>query len=747
MKTFLRPIIYTAVLSAVSFSVTARRADSTLQSLQPIEVRALRASPDAPFAKTDLSLAQIQQQNIGQDLPYLLQYTPSVLVTSDAGAGVGYTGIRVRGTDGSRINVTLNGIAVNDAESQGTFFVDLPDLASSTSSIQLQRGVGTSTNGAGAFGATLSIASLDVMDVAGAEAGATYGSFNTQKYTVRAGTGFSKSGFALDVRLSNISSDGYIERSASSLKALQLLAAWKISPKTTLRFMTLQGYEKTHQAWNGVPQDSLYKTREGYFNNGEAQPGRRYNELGVKADGSYYENQVDLYRQNYYQLFADHPFNSRLSVHAGLFLTRGTGYYEEYKLDQDLSGYGQGPFTTPSGDTFRATDLIRRRSLDNYHYGTVFSLLYEQQATKLTFGGGWSQYIGRHYGDVIWAQYGFPDNARYYTLDAQKNDFNIYGKAQHEIARNLILFGDVQYRTIGYFMNGFKDHPDLRPAVTYHFFNPKAGITYYLSNTIRARQKIYASIAIANHEPNRDDFEAAAGKEPKPERLTDIEGGYELTKEKWSAGANGYYMSYKDQLVLTGQINDVGAYTRTNVAVSYRTGIELQAAVKPAPWLQLSGNATISQNRIKNFTEYLDNYDTTIQQENHYSTTTIAFSPALIAAATVQFRPFPNSLYGKGFFINITGKHAGRQYLDNTGSKSRSIADYTLADLRLNYNVPLRPFRELGFILAVNNLFNRMYESNGYVYYSYIEKAQRTDINYYYPQAGANVLFGITVKW
>lgn len=732
MSHFSKKIIYAlALLPAVSIAQV--RDTAGVAALLPVEVRAIRVGSDAPFAKTDLSSAQIRQQNTGQDLPYLLQYTPSVVVTSDAGAGVGYSGIRVRGTDGTRINVTLNGIAVNDAESQGTFFVDLPDLASSTSSIQLQRGVGTSTNGAAAFGATLSVSNLEVMEQAGAEASATYGSFNTQKYTLRAGTGFSKSGFAMDVRLSKISSDGYIDRSASDLKALQILAAWRVSNKTSFRFMTLQGFEKTGQAWNGVPQDSLATNR-------------RYNELGIRSNGTYYENQADIYRQNYYQLFVDHQFSQNLSAHVGLFLTRGIGYYEEYRAGDDFSAYHAAPFTTPAGDTFSNTDLIRRRGLDNYHYGTVFSLLYDQRATKLTFGGGWSQYQGRHTGDVIWAQYGLPDNYRWYDLNSQKNDFNLYAKAQHELTRNLIVFGDIQWRTIGYYMNGFKDNPDLHPAVTYHFFNPKAGLTYYLQNTSAARQKVYASFAVANHEPNREDFEAGAGNLPKPERLYDVEAGYELTRKSWSAGANLYFMDYKDQLVLTGQINDVGAYTRTNVAKSYRAGIELQAAVKPLSWLQLMGNATFSQNKIKDFSEYVDNYDDGTQQVTRYGTSTIAFSPATIASATAQFQPFAGTPYGKGLLISLIGKFVGRQYLDNTENRNRSIADYTLADLRINYNVNVRPFRELGFILSVNNLFNRMYESNGYTY-SYIADNARTSVNYYFPQAGTNLLFGVNVKW
>ena len=703
------------------------------QQLQPVEVRSLRAAGDAPFAKTDIGKSQIEKQNTGQDLPYLLQYTPSAVITSDAGAGVGYSGMRIRGTDGTRINVTLNGVAVNDAESQSTFFVDLPDLASSTSSIQVQRGVGTSTNGAGAFGATVSVSNLDIMQQAGAEAAVSYGSFNTQKYTVRAGTGFSKNGFALDVRLSKITSDGYVERSSSDLKALQLQAAWVPDDKTSFRFMMLQGYERTMQAWNGVPQDSL-------------QTNRRYNELGIKANGSYYDNQADIYRQNYYQLFADHQFTPALAAHLGIFLTRGVGYYEEYKLDEKFSAYGLPNFTTPAGDTFKRTDLIRQRGLDNYHYGTVFSLLYSKKATRLTFGGGWSQYSGKHFGNVIWATYGAPDNHRYYNLDAQKNDLNLYVKAQQNIGKNLVLFGDMQWRNVAYYMNGFRNNPSLRPAVEYNFFNPKVGLTYWLRNNEAERQKVYASFAIANHEPNRDDFEVSLNALPKPERLYDVEAGYEIAHKNWNAGANIYYMKYTDQLVVTGQINDVGAYTRRNVPSSYRAGIEVQGAVRPLSWLELTGNLALSQNKIDDYTEYLDNYDDGTQNVIHYGTTDIALSPNAVAALAAQFRPFANSRYGKNLLLTLAGKHVGRQYLDNTSAKERSIADYTLCDLRINYSIAVKPFRELGLLLAVNNLFDRVYESSGYTF-GYIAGNETYRQNYFFPQAGTNFMLGINVKF
>lgn len=728
------------------------------QNLTPIEVRALRVQADAPFAKTDISGASLQRGNLGQDLPLLLQYTPSLVATSDAGTGIGYTGMRIRGTDGTRINVTLNGVAVNDAESQNTFFVDLPDLASSTTSIQIQRGVGSSTNGAGAFGATVSIANLNVYDKAGIEGSISYGSFNTQKYTLQAGTGFIQDKVALQVRLSQITSNGFIDNSAADLKSVQLNGVWKVSSKTTVQAMMLQGIETTGQAWNGVPEEKLR-------GNDSALQAHYYNNVGTlyfsprdsanlfssdprKYNYFTYRNQIDRYRQNYYQLFADHRFTPSVTAHAGLFLTRGIGYYEEFRQAQDYDKYGLEPFVPGVGDTITSTDLIRQLWLDNYNYGAVYSLLWDaSKNTKLSFGGQASQYLGRHYGHITWSQSGgIPENYRWYNLDAQKNDFNVYGKAEHRVGKKLLLYGDLQWRSIGYFMNGFRNNPALRPAVSYSFFNPKAGFTYTLASTPLSRQKVYASFAAASHEPNRDDFEASPNALPKPERLYDTEAGYELTTDDATIGVNGYYMHYKDQLVLTGKVNDVGAYTRTNVPLSHRAGIELTAAWKASEWLTLQANATFSQNRIKDFTEYLDNSDDTIQAAFYHGTTNIAFSPSTIAAGGIMLTPFYSSDRGKAFSIEVLGKYVGKQYLDNTSNEERKIDAYGLCDLRLHYNPAAAAFQKLGFTLMLNNVFNKAYKSNGYTY-SYIYGGATTTQNFYFPQAGFNWLLGMNVKW
>lgn len=727
-----------ATMSAHAQSDSTEAAQRSLlqpQYLQPVEIRSLRAGSDAPFAKTELNKKDIEKANLGQDMPYLLQYTPSAVVTSDAGAGVGYTGIRVRGTDGTRINVTLNGIPVNDAESQGTFFVNFGDLASSTSSIQLQRGVGTSTNGAGAFGATMSISNMEQMNKAGVEMTNSYGSFDTWRHTLKAGTGLLKNGFQFDVRLSQINSRGYIDRSNSDLKSMQFIAGWQASEKTKLRFMLMTGKERTKQSWNGVPEDSLLTNRT-------------YNELGMRADGSYYDNQTDNYQQDYYQFFVDHKFSKYITGHAAIFMTRGRGYYEEYKLGQAYGNYGL-PDNIQGTDTLTETDLIRQLWLDNYYYGSVFSLIYHKNKTQLTFGGGWNQYTGAHYGDVLWAMNGgVPDNYRWYDLDAQKNDLNLYLKLQQYIGEKLMLFGDLQYRNVAYNIYGFRDNPGVQATPVYNFINPKAGLTYFIAKNGSKIEKLYASVAVANKEPNRNDFEASPIDQPQHEQLYDVEVGYDRTMSKWQLGANYYYMRYNNQLVLTGEINDVGAYTRTNVPNSYRTGIELQAAYVPNHWLKLFANATYSQNKILNFTEYIDNYDNPwgIQDVVNHGTTDIAFSPDFIGAGGVTLSPFRYMSKGQVFEIDLLTKYVGRQYLDNTSNEDRSIDPYNLVDARIRYSIQTKPFRELAFNLMLNNILNRQYVSNGYTF-SYVGGGALNTFNYFYPQAGFNFLLGVTMKW
>ncbi len=519
--------------------------------LSPVEVRAVRAGEHAPFTKTNLSKKEIGKLNLGQDIPFLLNQTPSVVINSDAGNGVGYTGIRIRGSDAARINVTLNGIPYNDPESQGTFFVDLPDFSSSVASIQIQRGVGTSSNGAGAFGGSINFSTNEINKESYAEFNNSFGSFNTWKNTIKAGSGLLGDHFTTDIRLSRISSDGYIDRATTDLKSFYFSTAY-LADKTSLRLNIFSGKEKTYQAWNGISEADL--------KNGN----RTINYAGMEKPGEPYNNETDNYWQDHYQLFFDHKFMDKFSFNTAFFLIKGKGYYEEYRADQPYAKYG----LSNAGNS----DFVRQLWLDNDFYGNIFSLQYKNNKTQVVFGGGYDRYDGNHFGDLVWASNGLPaPTHRWYDLDALKTDFNIYLKQQTRFTDNWYYFYDLQYRHVKYNINGFRDNPTLIIKSNYDFFNPKAGISYS-----KNKWKGYLSYSMGNKEPNRDDFEAGMNRQPKREMLNDIELGVERTNKLCNWSATLYYMRYKDQLVLTGQINDVGAYTRTNIPKSYRAGIELQ---------------------------------------------------------------------------------------------------------------------------------------------------------------------------
>ncbi|MFT4023371.1 MAG: TonB-dependent receptor plug domain-containing protein [Flavihumibacter sp.] len=688
--------------------------------LQPVEVRALRAGDRSPFAHTNVSAKEIAAQNLGQDLPFLLNQTPSVTVNSDAGNGVGYTGIRIRGTDATRINMTLNGIPYNDAESQGMFLVNLPDFASSVSSIQVQRGVGTSSNGAGAFGASLNVSTNEFHGDAYGELNNSYGSFNTWKNTAKAGSGLINGHFTIDARLSRISSDGYIDRASTALHSFYVSGAW-ITPRSSVRLNVFSGKEKTYQAWNGILEQDLAACRT-------------CNTSGTEKPGEPYKNETDNYQQDHYQLFFNHAFNDRLSLNTAAFLTRGLGYYENYKAGQPFGKYGiNNPVIGDS--TVEKTDLVRQLWLDNYFYGGVYSLQYKNKGTQLTVGGGLNKYDGNHYGKVIWADLGFPAAYEWYRHTAFKTDFNLYGKWQQQLTSvGLSSFLDLQYRHVDYRINGFRDNPTLYVNNSYNFFNPKLGLNYRHLNW-----NLYASLAVANKEPNRDDFEAGVTTQPKYESLYDWELGVEQRRSNASWGLNLYYMRYRNQLVPTGKINDVGAQTRTNIPQSYRLGAELQGNWRPITWLQLMGNLTISENKVLAFTEYVDNWDDGGQQAVSYRKTDIAFSPALIGSASAQFTPFRDA------DITLTGKYVGKQYLDNSANEMRSLEGYYVQDLRLRYTVREKLFHETTFIFQVNNLFNHLYLANGAVYNYIYNKLSYTD-KYVFPMAGINWMAGVNIR-
>jgi len=713
------------VFSLSSFCFLTNAQDSSHHKLgdtlmlENIEVTSIRAADKAPFTKTNLSKEQITKINLGQDLPFVLNQTPSVVVNSDAGNGVGYTGIHIRGTDASRINVTLNGIPYNDAESQGTFFVDLPDVSSSVNSVQIQRGVGTSSNGAGAFGATINLSTNEVNKEKYVELNNSFGSFNTWKNTFKVGTGLLGNHFLIDARGSRISSDGYIDRATSNLKSLYFSAAY-INDKSSLRFNILSGKEKTYQAWYGVPESFL-------------DSDRTYNPAGTEKPGAPYANETDNYIQTHYQLFYNHKINSLLSYNIAAFLSRGKGYYEEYRADQAFSDYNL-PDAINGSDTVTSTDLIRRLWLDNYFYGSIFSLQYHKNKTRFTFGGGWTEYDGKHYDIVTWAQQGFPADYKYFNAPAHKKDLNLYAKVMQSLGVGFTGFLDLQERFINYKIDGFDDHPDLHIGKNYSFFNPKAGISFNKNN-----YQAYASFSVAAKEPNRDDFEAGINQIPKPEVLYDAELGMGKRNTNFNYAATFYYMYYRNQLVNTGKINDVGAYTRTNAPQSYRAGIELQADATIAKWANVLGNISISRNKIKDFTEFVDDYDNGLQKENVYHNTDISFSPDVVAFGGINLIPIKNGE------INFQSKYVGRQFLDNTSHVSRSIDPYFVENVKFSYTLFKKIFKEVNFIFQLNNVFNKMYESNGYTY-NYISDEKLSVENYYFPMAGINFMAAINIK-
>jgi iron complex outermembrane recepter protein len=690
--------------------------------LEPVEVTAVRAGEKTPVAKTNLSKEELQKRNIGQDLPFILSQTPSVVVNADAGNGIGYTGIRIRGTDGSRINVTLNGIPYNDAESQGTYFVDVPDLASSAGSIQIQRGVGTSSNGAGAFGGSININTNDLKKEKSLEFNNTVGSYHSFKNTLILNSGIFAKHFTIDGRMSNIRSDGYIERASSNLRSFYGSAAY-VNNKSSLRLNVLSGKEKTYQAWYGVDEATLATNR-------------RYNSAGTEKPGTPYDNETDNYNQTHYQLFYNRQVNTNWKANVTLFFTHGEGYYEQYKAAAKLSSYGL-PVYTGGGSTITKTDLVRRLWLDNNFYGTVFSFQYNNPNRQVITGGGLNKYDGKHFGEIKWAlaQQAIPKNYRWYDNDATKTDYSFYSKYTEKLNAHWQTFLDLQVRFVGYDIYGFRYNPTLVVKNDYRFFNPKAGITYSNKDF-----QAYVSYARAAKEPNRNDYEANPNDQPRPEKLNDFELGVGNKNSKASWGMNLYYMKYKDQLVLTGKINDVGAYTRTNIADSYRAGIEMEGTLVISKWLSASANLTLSKNEVKHFTEYMDDYDNGGQISKKYENTAIAFSPAVISATSLHIAPF------RKISFDLEGKYVGRQYMDNTEQESRSLDAFYTQNARVNYRWEKAGLNSVAnFFLQVNNLFSKKYEPNGYTF-SYMYGGKETTENYYFPMAPIYWTAGLNIK-
>lgn len=693
-------------------------------------VSGTRASETTPTTFQVISKETLGKDNLGQDLPLLLNYTPSIVTHSDAGTGVGYTGLRIRGTDQTRINVTVNGIPLNDAESHGVFWVNMPDFASSVDNIQIQRGVGTSTNGAATFGASLNIQTDTKKEEAYAETDNSYGSFNTRKHTIKAGTGLINDKWAVDARLSQVTSDGYIDRAFSDLKSYFVSGGY-YGDKHVFKVNIFAGAEQTYQAWNGVPESLLKSNRT--FN------------------GYTYENETDNYQQNHYQFIYAGTLTDNLKANFALHYTAGQGYYEQFKEDDDLEDYGFAPIEIGS-EVINSTDIIRRRWLDNDFYGSVFSLNYVSTNGRLDaiLGGGANRYDGDHFGEVIWMGVTGNTNIRdkYYNNVAVKDDRNIYLKATYEVKERLYLFADMQVRGIDYSFDGKNnDQRDVSGNQSYTFFNPKFGVSYETGTG----QTLYASYAVANREPVRSDFtDSPLSEIPRPEKLKNVEAGIRVKKSNFQYNANFYYMGYKDQLVLTGQLNDVGAYVRENVASSYRAGIELDGAIVLTPKWTLGGNIAFSQNKIDSYTEYSDvydeNWDFTGQESITYTNTDIAFSPDVVGSAIIDFRPLKN------LEVSLLNKYVGQQFLDNAQQEGRSLDAYWTSDLRFVYSWKPGFVKEMVFSGKVNNLFNNLYEPNGYTFGYFVPSSEgqgmeRIAENYYYPMAGTSFMAGVAIRF
>ncbi|MEN8810835.1 MAG: TonB-dependent receptor, partial [Flavobacteriales bacterium] len=592
--------------------------------INEVTVSGTRLEENTPTTYTTINKEEIRKNNLGQDIPYLLQQSPSMVVSSDAGAGVGYTYMRIRGMDQSRINVTINGIPVNDAESHGVFFVNMPDFASSIESVDIQRGAGTSTNGVAAFGASVNLFTDFRSENPYAEVNNSIGSFGTIRNTVKFGTGVINKKFSFDGRLSNIQSDGFVDRASSDLQSYYFSGQYA-SGKNSLKFITFSGNQQTYQAWAGIPRDSLKTNR--------------------KFNPYTYDNEVDNYKQNHYQLFYDRKISDKLFLNTALHYTKGQGYFEQFREEDDMATYGIYPITTYIDDstnaTLTTTDLIRRRWLDNDFYGGVFTLKYKPNNKLQTIlGGGFNIYEGDHFGEVIWAQYANNTDIRkrYYDNKATKTDGNIYSKTNYQVTKKFNAFLDLQVRQITYDFLGFDNQlRKVQQDASFVFFNPKVGASYALNSST----KFYGIFAVANKEPNRDDFtESSPTSRPTHETLYDLEIGFKRSKSKYALSVNGYFMLYENQLVATGAINDVGASVRTNIEDSYRVGIEIEGGVQITKGLKWSGNLTLSQNKIQNWTEYVDNWDTWGKDIVEHSNTTLAFSPSIIGSSIFEFSPF-----------------------------------------------------------------------------------------------------------
>jgi len=697
------------------------------ESLDEVFLSAVRVTEKSPITYSNLTNEEIEDRNLGQDIPVLMSYMPNVVTTSDAGAGVGYTGIRVRGSDATRVNVTINGIPYNDSESQGTFWVNLGDFASSVENLQLQRGVGTSTNGAGAFGASLNILTDSYKEEAQGEIANSIGSYNTFKHTVKFSTGLINDHFSFTGRASKIRSDGYIDRASTDLKSYFLQGTF-VDDNTLIKALTFGGSERTYQSWFGIDQATL-------------DDDRTFNPAGMYTDEDgntkFYDNQTDNYKQDHYQLLWNQDYNSNWSSNIALHYTYGRGFYEEYNEDADLAEFGLPTFVA-EGEEVTTSDIVGTKWLDNHFYGTVFSLNYQNTNWDVTLGGGWNKYEGDHFGEVIYTRFARNNDPLepYYFNQSDKTDFNIYAKANFAITEKLGGYADLQLRTVNYETDGLlDDQTRFLNDDNFSFFNPKAGLTYELNPF----NQFYLSYARAHREPSRNDYENG---DPEPEELNDFELGWRHNTANFQVNTNLYYMDYQNQLVLTGGIDDVGAFIRQNSGNSYRLGLEIDATVRLSDRVSVRPNIALSQNKNVDFVSTFNG------ELRDYGNTDISFSPEIVAGNIINYEPV------RGLELKLLSKYVGEQFMSNIEAKKSKLDSYFVNDFNVQYSWE-QPwfFKEVVVTGLVNNVFNEKYVSNGYYFTFNVPNedipsgVETMDGAGYYPQATTNFLLGLTLKF
>ncbi len=723
MKTLFTTVaVFGAALSVFGQEKPIDSLEGKKITLDEVFVSAVRVTKESPVTFSNLTKEQIKPRNLGQDIPILMNFLPSVVTTSDAGAGVGYTGIRVRGSDATRVNVTINGIPYNDSESHGTFWVNMPDFASSTESLQLQRGVGTSTNGAGAFGASLNLLTDAISEEGYAQISSSAGSFGTLRNNLKFSTGLLNDYVEVSGRLSRITSDGYVDRASSKLESYFLQGAYK-DDNTLIKALLFGGHEITYQSWYGIDKGTL-------------EADRTFNFAGIYTDENgntqFYENEVDNYKQDHVQLLWNEQVSEHWNTNIGLHYTRGRGYFEQFKEDENFSDYGFEPITV-NGDLVDTTDLIRRRWLDNDFYGTTFSANYTNENINLILGGGWNKYEGDHFGEIIWARFTGDSEYRdrYYDDTSVKTDFNFFSKVNYALNDRWSLYGDLQYRRVSYTANG-EDTGLVDDS--FNFFNPKTGITYDMDRN----NNFYLSYARANREPNRNDYESGS---PRPEKLNDFELGWRYVSQDVQLSTNVYYMNYKDQLVLTGELNDVGAPLRANIGDSYRLGLEVDATIALGDRFRIRPNAALSSNKNR---DYVFERDGVLQDLGN---TNISFSPNVILGNVLTYLPKENLQF------SVLTKYVGKQYMGNIDSENSTLSAYSQTDFNVQYEIRTTSFiKSIVLSGLVNNVFDSLYVSNGYFFtydddFSAPGTITTVEGAGYYPQAGINFLVGATFNF